>query len=100
MSSYDRHRALAEAHRIEWNGQDIRYSPELGMQLLLAQAALRPDGVFPAKTDHVELVIGTEVITVRLGEVEELLDLAQAASVKGLRVINGVRATNPNEGTL
>lgn len=99
MANYDRHRALAEARTIAWHGQEFQYSPEFALQLLLAQAALRPDGVFEAKADHVDIVVGNAFQTVRLGEVEELLDLAQEASVKVQRVINGVRAA-PQEGTL
>lgn len=91
VMTYDRHRALEEAHRIVFNGQEFKYSQEFGMQLLLAQAALRPDGPFPALLDHVDIVVGNQMLTVRRGDVDQLLDLAQSASVAGLRIINGVK---------
>jgi hypothetical protein len=91
--SYDRHRALQEAHRIEWRGNVLQYSPDLAAQLVLAQAALRPDGPFPAITDSVRCVVGKQVMTLGRGEVEELVLLALKASVAGLEVINGVTKT-------
>lgn len=99
MTNYDRHRALAEARRIEWNGQVLTYSPNLVSQLLLAKDAMLPDGPFAPKAEEARVVIGNEVMTVRRGEVEELLDLARAASVQEMMVINGVRA-NTEKGAL
>lgn len=98
MSNYDRHRALADARRIEWNGQTLTYSPELVAQLLLAKDAMLPDGPFAPKAEEARVVIGTQIMLVRRGEVEELLDLAREASVKAMSIINGVN--NSEKGTL
>ena len=89
--SYDRHRAYQEACRITWRGQTLQYSPELAAQLVLAQAALRPDGPFPALTDSVRCVVGRQVVDLGRGEVDELIHLALGASVAALEVINGVK---------
>lgn len=95
--SYDRHRALDEAYRIEWRGKRMRYSPEFATQIMLAKDVLSPDGPFGAMHENVQCVVGTEVLTLVRDEIDELLELALQASVRGMQVINQAKASK--EGT-
>ncbi|CAB4140983.1 hypothetical protein UFOVP399_53 [uncultured Caudovirales phage] len=95
--SYDRHRALEEAYRIEWRGKRMRYSPEFATQIMLAKDVLSPDGPFSAMMESVQCVVGTEVLTLGRDEIDQILELALQASVRGMQVINQAKAKT--EGT-
>ena len=86
--SYDRHRAYSEACRIEWRGKVFRYSTDFATQIMLARDVMRPDGPFPALSDTVECVVGTEILTLSRDDIDELLELALQASVAAMKIIN------------
>lgn len=95
--SYDRHRALEEAYRIEWRGKRMRYSTEFASQINLAKSVLNPYTPFGAMCETVQCVVGTEVLTLGRDEIDQLLELALQASVRGMQVINQAKAKT--EGT-
>ena len=91
--SYDRHRAYEEACRIQWRGKVFRYSTDFSSQIMLARDVMRPDGPFPALSDTVECVVGTEILTLSRDDIDELLELCLRSSVAAMKVINQARAT-------
>lgn len=96
--SYDRHRLYSEACRIDWRGKVFRYSPEFATQIMLARSAMQPDGPFPALTDTVECVVGTEILTLNRDEVDELLELALRASVAAMKIVNQAKPKGADDG--
>ena len=90
--SYDRHRAYSEACRIDWRGKVFRYSTDFVTQIMLARDVMRPDGPFPALSDTVECVVGTEVLSLTRDDIDELLEKSLQASVAGMKVINQAKA--------
>jgi hypothetical protein len=70
----------------------MRYSTEFATQIMLARDVMSPDGPFPALSDTVTCVVGTEVLTLTRDEIDELLELALQASVRAMQVINQAKA--------
>ncbi|HAH11514.1 MAG TPA: hypothetical protein DCL48_15580 [Alphaproteobacteria bacterium] len=83
------------ARRIDWRGEVFNWSNEFASQITLAAAVLRGDGPFPAISDEVRCVVGDKVMTLRRGDVDELLVLALEASVRALEVIKAAKE-DPN----
>lgn len=88
----ERHRLYNDACRIEWRGKVFRYSTDFATQIMLARDVMRPDGPFPALSDTVECVVGTEVLTLTRDDIDDLLEKALSASVAAMKIINQARA--------
>jgi len=75
MKHYDRHRAIAEASIIRWNGLEDTYSADLWAQVLSAQVELGRD--IPAM--HYPVWFGGARHMVALTQLEDLTEAISAS---------------------